>query len=803
MILAVVGIWVGAANAEVILTDGFETDTSAWYVEGVNGASIVDSPVYEGAKSLKLIKFDGGAPSLQRRFMNEAARNVEVAMWVYIPADSVAERALDIELRDPNQAGGEQLGPYVLFKGTQGLGVFTNHTGWSAVFTKVADIVPDQWTKLVIRTNVLTKRMTIEYNGVLYDNSGQGYGWATTTPSVLGKIKITGPTAGTATTCYIDGLTVTEVSGTPSTGLLFKDNFETVQSASVFPEPAGSFCLPSALLWSTIESFDLNTYIKDAAGLVVYNQSAGVSVGEGNQALRMFGNIYNTTRIDCGFSQRTNQALISFLMYIPSSDVGQKCISINVRNYSMAGKGDKSLNIGPFIYVTNDADGQWGLCYVGNNYAVKKLVDPVLDQWVRVEIGVIDAATKTYFLKYNGITYSNLPFCESWWGSTGDVLMGAFNFSASGCTGCTYIDDVTVVDSTTPVNPADPTLILNDNFETVAGASAFPAADGQTYFPTSMIWSTIESFDQASWVVDASSLAVYNPQAGAPVYEGNQSLRFQGKPYNSTRIDGGFASRTTVATISFAMYISSGDVGLDTFHANVRNYSIAGRNGHDLWLGPYIAVKTDANGNWGLCFYGDNYVCTKLVDPVLDQWTPVVITVEDATTRLYTLTYNGHNYYNLPFCESWWGDTGDFAMGAVHFSANLCSGVTYLDDVKVRNVVEVKIPGDANGDKMVDVGDLGILAANYGKTTGADWSQGDFNNDGAVDVGDLGILAANYGKGTPSALNFSADYAKVFGTADAEQAADDTADNSVCSALGLPLIAGLVLMGLMLVKLDE
>jgi hypothetical protein len=114
-------------------------------------------------------------------------------------------------------------------------------------------------------------------------------------------------------------------------------------------------------------------------------------------------------------------------------------------------------------------------------------------------------------------------------------------------------------------------------------------------------------------------------------------------------------------------------------------------------------------------------------------------------------------------------------------------------------------PGDANGDGMVDVGDLGILAANYGGTSKT-WAQGDFNGDGAVDVGDLGILAANYGTGASGAADFDADYAKVFGmTSDTE--ADEVSDNdtssSICNSLGLSLVAGLAIMGLMLVKLEE
>jgi hypothetical protein len=114
------------------------------------------------------------------------------------------------------------------------------------------------------------------------------------------------------------------------------------------------------------------------------------------------------------------------------------------------------------------------------------------------------------------------------------------------------------------------------------------------------------------------------------------------------------------------------------------------------------------------------------------------------------------------------------------------------------------IPGDANEDGMVDVGDLGILAANYGGSNKS-WTQGDFNDDHLVDVGDLGILAAHYGEGSTQASNFSEDYAKAFGTTVADDMTDDAdiISSSVCSAIGLPLIAGLALMSLMLLKLKE
>ena len=54
-------------------------------------------------------------------------------------------------------------------------------------------------------------------------------------------------------------------------------------------------------------------------------------------------------------------------------------------------------------------------------------------------------------------------------------------------------------------------------------------------------------------------------------------------------------------------------------------------------------------------------------------------------------------------------------------------------------------PGDANFDGNVDINDLTIVLANYGKTRdGLD--QGEFTGDGTVDINDLTIVLANYGK---------------------------------------------------------
>jgi len=73
----------------------------------------------------------------------------------------------------------------------------------------------------------------------------------------------------------------------------------------------------------------------------------------------------------------------------------------------------------------------------------------------------------------------------------------------------------------------------------------------------------------------------------------------------------------------------------------------------------------------------------------------------------------------------------------------------FLDDLGSQQVfkdVLPAVPGDANFDGQVSVGDVGILASNFGLNSGATWLQGDFNGDGRVSVGDVGVLASNFGQ---------------------------------------------------------
>ena len=73
------------------------------------------------------------------------------------------------------------------------------------------------------------------------------------------------------------------------------------------------------------------------------------------------------------------------------------------------------------------------------------------------------------------------------------------------------------------------------------------------------------------------------------------------------------------------------------------------------------------------------------------------------------------------------------------------AGAVVRDGAAFGIYPETPWPGDANNDGVVNVGDLGIVAANWNNTNGPVWVMGNFNGDGVVDVGDLGVLAGNWG----------------------------------------------------------
>jgi hypothetical protein len=80
--------------------------------------------------------------------------------------------------------------------------------------------------------------------------------------------------------------------------------------------------------------------------------------------------------------------------------------------------------------------------------------------------------------------------------------------------------------------------------------------------------------------------------------------------------------------------------------------------------------------------------------------------------------------------------------------ASILDGETDIaDNTYVDGTVKVKLPGDVNGDGVVDVLDLTIVSIAYGSFEGEpDYNpEADVNKDGLVDMRDLATVARNLG----------------------------------------------------------
>jgi len=73
----------------------------------------------------------------------------------------------------------------------------------------------------------------------------------------------------------------------------------------------------------------------------------------------------------------------------------------------------------------------------------------------------------------------------------------------------------------------------------------------------------------------------------------------------------------------------------------------------------------------------------------------------------------------------------------------------WIDDILVIDTISAtRFPGDANGDKTVNIADFAILAANFNQTDKS-WEEADFDGDMTVSISDFSALAANFNKAAP------------------------------------------------------
>ena len=121
-------------------------------------------------------------------------------------------------------------------------------------------------------------------------------------------------------------------------------------------------------------------------------------------------------------------------------------------------------------------------------------------------------------------------------------------------------------------------------------------------------------------------------------------------------------------------------------------------------------------------------------------------------TRHVRVEFNGsgHSLFSSADGITWTlhGVFTDGGMSTAHTVAFNTTFDSFMDSILLE---VLSLPGDANGDRVVDGADATALANNWQTGPGATWAQGDFNEDEYVNDLDAAILAANWGAGGAAA----------------------------------------------------
>jgi hypothetical protein len=190
-----------------------------------------------------------------------------------------------------------------------------------------------------------------------------------------------------------------------------------------------------------------------------------------------------------------------------------------------------------------------------------------------------------------------------------------------------------------------------------------------------------------------------------------------------------------------------------------------GYAGYVTGTGPYFPHETTSTAQivrWGTNQYG-TLSRMPISSPIL------------ASTEVFSMPFDEQSAggpYISTDCSYGNGDSGGgvffqnastakWELGGVNLylgpdspPTNYAASLNYYKSWIATALKGQRLPGDADGDNDVDVGDYLTIKENFGTTTGMTWQQGDFTGplgvpDGAVDRWDLGVLTMNWGYKSP------------------------------------------------------
>jgi hypothetical protein len=107
----------------------------------------------------------------------------------------------------------------------------------------------------------------------------------------------------------------------------------------------------------------------------------------------------------------------------------------------------------------------------------------------------------------------------------------------------------------------------------------------------------------------------------------------------------------------------------------------------------------------------------------------------------YTTTLNPNGSYAIPLPPG----TYNIGINGSRWLRTTLTGIT-VNGV-VSGLDATLLPGDLNGDNVINLADFSLFAAAYGSDpTSPNWNpNADLNCDGSVDISDFALLAQNYG----------------------------------------------------------
>jgi uncharacterized membrane protein YeiH len=158
-----------------------------------------------------------------------------------------------------------------------------------------------------------------------------------------------------------------------------------------------------------------------------------------------------------------------------------------------------------------------------------------------------------------------------------------------------------------------------------------------------------------------------------------------------------------------------------------RSKSIVGQ-GYGLTMNVTAANQGDYTETFSVTLYANT--------TIIATFTNITLTSGNFTTITFTWNTIGFAYGNYTISASVTLDPGETNNGIGSFS---------------YGTVKVTIPGDANGDGVVDAQDFYILQRAWGTSKGQPGydPRADFNNDGKVDAQDFFILQFHRGQSIP------------------------------------------------------